>query len=120
MMGIIKYIVIILLCIPFKNIYAQLPEIQFEFITAADGLVDDDFIFEIYQDRHGFMWFTTFGGLSKYDGYKFTNYRHNPIDSSSLSSSEIYSIYEDPNSGQFWFGTNGGGLNLFDPATEKL
>jgi ligand-binding sensor domain-containing protein len=120
MMGIIKYIVIILLCVQFKNIYAQLPEIQFEFITAADGLVDDDFIFEIYQDRQGFMWFATFDGLSKYDGYKFTNYRHNPIDSSSLSNSSIFSIYEDPKSGQFWFGTNGGGLNLFNPTTEKF
>jgi ligand-binding sensor domain-containing protein len=36
-----------------------------------DGLVNND-ILNIYQDSRGFMWLSTRGGLSRYDGSRFT------------------------------------------------
>ena len=29
----------------------------------------------ILEDHHGFMWFSTWNGLSKFDGYDFRNYK---------------------------------------------
>lgn len=41
--------------------------------TIEDGLVNND-ILNIYQDSRGFIWLCTRGGLSCYDGSRFTNY----------------------------------------------
>ena len=41
--------------------------------TTADGL-PVDIVIRIKRDSHGFLWFCTRDGLSKFDGYQFTNY----------------------------------------------
>ena len=41
--------------------------------TTADGLARDS-ILCIVQDSHGFLWFCTAEGLSRFGGYQFTNY----------------------------------------------
>src|SRR5690349_2241669 len=41
--------------------------------TIADGLVSNK-ISRIARDSRGFMWFCTEEGLSRFDGYTFTNY----------------------------------------------
>jgi ligand-binding sensor domain-containing protein/two-component sensor histidine kinase len=41
--------------------------------TIADGL-SRDYINRIKQDSHGFIWFCTNEGISRFDGYGFTNY----------------------------------------------
>src|SRR5262245_33197450 len=77
--------------------------------TIADGLARDS-VTCILQDSHGFMWFCTAGGLSRFDGYTFTNYdkRHG------LPSDYVSSLLETRN-GVYW-GATSGGLALFDPA----
>lgn len=45
----------------------------FKNYTVNDGLVSNS-IRRIYQDKKGFLWIATWEGLSKYDGYKFTNF----------------------------------------------
>ena len=41
--------------------------------TTADGLLRDE-VYRIKQDSRGFLWFCTADGLSRFDGYGFTNY----------------------------------------------
>jgi ligand-binding sensor domain-containing protein/two-component sensor histidine kinase len=41
--------------------------------TTTDGLARDA-ITRIVQDERGFLWFCTSNGLSRFDGYRFTNY----------------------------------------------
>lgn len=41
--------------------------------TTADGLLRDE-VNRIKQDSRGFLWFCTNDGLSRFDGYGFTNY----------------------------------------------
>jgi ligand-binding sensor domain-containing protein len=65
------------------------------------------------------MWFGTQDGLNKYDGYKFTIYRHDAENSASLSNSSIWSIFENAD-GNLWIGTYGGGLNKFNKKTETF
>ena len=64
------------------------------------------------------MWFGTRDGLNRYDGYRFTVFRSNPFDSTSLSNNFITEIFEDSR-GRLWVGTIDG-LNCFDPTTEKF
>ncbi len=92
----------------------------------------------IVQDKSGVLWIGTFGGglnklVLRKDAGKgkgasevfvpekpiFTRYTHNPRDKNSLSNNSIQSMYVDDN-GILWIGTFGGGLNRFDPKTEKF
>lgn len=52
--------------------------------TTESGLPHNH-ILSIAQDSTGFLWIATWDGLSRYDGYEFRNYYHNPIDSTSLA-----------------------------------
>jgi signal transduction histidine kinase/ligand-binding sensor domain-containing protein/DNA-binding response OmpR family regulator len=62
----------------------------------------------ILRDHKGFMWFGTFDGLNRYDGYNFKVFRNNPADTVSLINSFINALSEDKN-GLIWVGTRKGG-----------
>src|SRR5688572_25188677 len=61
----------------------------------------------IYQDHNGFMWFGTYDGLNRYDGYDFKVFRNNFKNSTSLINNWINAIDED-NQGNLWVGTRQG------------
>ena len=42
-------------------------------------------VFAIDQDKRGNMWFATYDGVNKYDGYAFTVYQHNEDDPNSIA-----------------------------------
>jgi ligand-binding sensor domain-containing protein/serine phosphatase RsbU (regulator of sigma subunit) len=73
----------------------------------------------IMQDQQGFMWFGTQEGLNRYDGYAFKIYKRDPQDSNSLANNFIYTIYQTKD-GIIWIGTNGNGLDRFDPISESF
>ncbi len=51
----------------------QAQQINIHIYNIEDGLVNND-ILNIYEDSRGFIWLCTRGGLSRYDGSRFTNY----------------------------------------------
>jgi ligand-binding sensor domain-containing protein/signal transduction histidine kinase len=73
----------------------------------------------IVQDAQGFLWIGTQHGLYRYDGQVVESYRADPTDANSLSADWISSLLLDRR-GQLWVGTRYGGLNLFDPTTERF
>lgn len=73
----------------------------------------------IMQDQQGFMWFGTQEGLNRYDGYAFKIYKRDPQDANSLANNFIYTTYQSKD-GIIWIGTNGNGLDRFDPVTERF
>lgn len=89
--------------------------IPFEHIGPSKGLSESN-IFCITQDKKGFMWFGSWDGLNKYDGYKITVYKNIPGDNTSLSNNYITDVAED-NSGNLWVATDNG-LNYFDRTKE--
>ena len=106
-------------CLAFLNIVitvAPLSAQNFESIPVEQGFAQRSVVC-IFQDSRGFMWFGTKNGLSRYDGYNFIVFRHDPENPQSLSHNHITSIYED-GTGALWIGTNGGGLNKFDREQE--
>lgn len=72
----------------------------------------------IYQDRDGFIWFGTFDGLNRYDGYEFKVFRNKQNDSLSLPHNYIYSIHQDQQK-KLWVGT-GQGLSIYNGLTSKF
>ena len=91
---------------------------RFDRLNLEDGLSQSQ-ISDIYQDRHGFMWFATQDGLNRWDGHEFKIYYHEPFDSTTLSSSWVNNLTEDPQ-GFLWVSTEDGGLNRFDPVSEEF
>jgi ligand-binding sensor domain-containing protein/signal transduction histidine kinase len=49
-------------------------QLPVRYYTVNDGLPHNR-INDILRDSHGFLWFSTPNGLSRFDGYEFTNYR---------------------------------------------
>lgn len=72
----------------------------------------------IYQDHKGFMWFGSFDGLNRYDGYDFKIYRKQLSDSNSLPHNYITAIGEDVKN-NLWIGT-GQGVSVFNQRTGKF
>jgi ligand-binding sensor domain-containing protein/signal transduction histidine kinase/DNA-binding response OmpR family regulator len=110
--------IIIFLLLSNYAAWSQKQNLLFHQLGTADGLSQNS-ISCIFQDHKGFLWFGTRDGLNKYDGYKFTTFRKIPGNQNSLSSNNIRAIIEDRN-GTIWIGTWDGGLNKFDPSSEKF
>jgi serine phosphatase RsbU (regulator of sigma subunit)/ligand-binding sensor domain-containing protein len=72
----------------------------------------------IFQDRKGFMWFGTYNGLVKYNGYDFTFYKYRHDDPNTPGHKYLSSIYQD-RQGLLWIGTYET-LDKFDPARETF
>src|SRR5690554_228269 len=70
------------------------PEAYFVHYGAESGLPQHT-ITDILQDRKGFMWFGTWDGLSKFDGYTFTTYHLPAGNAIESGSSRIDHLYED-------------------------
>ncbi len=94
---------------------ARAPAGRFGHLSVEHGLSHGT-VYSIAQDQTGFLWLGTEGGLDRYDGLSVATTRHDPSDPNSLASSNFGEVYED-RSGIFWFGTWGGGLDRYDPAT---
>ncbi|PSL07169.1 hybrid sensor histidine kinase/response regulator transcription factor [Cecembia rubra] len=91
---------------------------KFSHYSSKDGLPQNS-VLAITQDYMGFLWMGTDDGLSRFDGYGFRNFRHNPQNPNSINNNVIRAIVQDPN-GFLWIGTEGGGINVLDPTTENF
>ncbi len=114
----INIVFISLLFSPNKLLSQINPEnTKFKHLNVDDGLSDNN-VSAILQDKEGFMWLGTADGLNKYDGYKFTIYRHNPSDSNSIGPGSISCIYQD-REGLIWIGASGS-LTVMNNKTGKF
>src|ERR1051326_769501 len=53
-------------------------EVWFQPLSRADGM-NGERICQVLEDRRGFLWFTTFDGLVRFDGYEHRFYRGLPM-----------------------------------------
>src|SRR5215510_9813697 len=100
---------ILLVC--FGNSVAE--RLPIKTYTTADGLAQNA-VNQIVLDSRGFLWFCTEDGLSRYDGYTFTNYgvEHG------LADSQVRTLLETRD-GEYWVGTESG-LCRFNPRGRPL
>ena len=73
---------------------------------------------DILQDGYGFIWIATDHGLSRFDGYRFTNYYHSHRDSTTLPDNYVGCFLSDRD-GNLWVG-HGKGLCRYDYASERF
>lgn len=82
--------------------HAQLTLPSYRHYTLRDGLPQMQ-IWSMFQDSRGYLWIGTKGGISRFDGEKFTNYKQ--IDG--IPDNQIDGICEDF-SGNIWIATRFG------------
>lgn len=95
----------------------QQPLSHIDRIGLKDGLSNSE-VRCIFQDRKGFIWFGTYDGLNRFDGYDFKIYRNQPEDSASIIHSYVNCIAQDSKN-NLWVGTRQG-VSILDQLTEKF
>ncbi|HSC39986.1 MAG TPA: two-component regulator propeller domain-containing protein, partial [Chitinophagaceae bacterium] len=92
-------------------------ELSARWLGIEQGL-SNNAVISICQDHNGFLWFGTYDGLNRYDGYGFKKF-HNIIgDSTSLAINNIYTIEED-NNHDLWVGGQKG-LSVYNPVKSAF
>ena len=77
-----------------------------KFLDISDGLSNNS-VTTIFQDSDGYLWFGTYDGLNRYDGYNFKVFRNRINDKKSLPFNTIYSIEGDSRKNIWVGGSNG-------------
>ncbi len=107
--------VILFFNLSFNTTFSQ--EMKFDHYSVDKGLSQGN-VWDILQDKYGFVWIGTEDGLNKFDGYSFTVYKSIPDDPGSLTSNNINSIAEDQD-GYIWIATREG-LNKYDRVLNQF
>lgn len=111
-------ICLLFLCAGVNYAFSDIPEqINFSYISINEGLSQST-VFSIDQDQRGNMWFATYDGVNKYDGYSFTVYQHNEDDPNSIAN-DISRIVKTDSQGRVWIGTRDG-LSYYDEEKDKF
>lgn len=96
---------------------AQLSQYPIQALSINEGLSQSS-VTAIMQDHRGFIWVGTYDGLNRYDGNQVTIFTAKENSNRHLSSGTVLQMAEDEERDVIYFGTSGGGLNIFDPKTE--
>lgn len=92
------------------------PHVRFHQLTVEDGMSQSS-VHAMMQDRAGYMWFGTFIGLNRYDGYSFRKYMEND----GLPPGQVAALLEDRD-GRIWVGCGEGlaVIEQIDTASERI
>ena len=83
-----------LICFFTVQNYAQETSLKFNRLSTEQGLSQSS-VTCIFQDDEGFMWFGTYGGLNRFDGYNFIVNQFTPSNKYSISDNHVRSICQD-------------------------
>ncbi|SDL14009.1 Signal transduction histidine kinase [Catalinimonas alkaloidigena] len=87
-------------------------------LFSADQELSNSLVRDIHQDHNRIIWIATEDGLNRYDGAKFTLYKHRIGDTTSLSHNQVHMLFEDSR-GNFFIGFYNG-LQQYDCATDTF
>ena len=94
------------------------PICQVKHFSVSDGLAQG-VVMNILQDQKGLIWFSTWNGLNKFDGYTFKTYKTSQESKYAFGSNRMGTISESKY-GDIWCPTYDGQACLFDVETEKF
>ncbi len=87
-------------------------------LFTVDNELSSSMINTVYQDKNGIIWIATEDGLNRYDGAKFTIYKHDKENEHSLLNNYVRFLFEDRH-GHCYVGTLSG-LQSYDSATDQF
>ncbi|WP_031453605.1 hybrid sensor histidine kinase/response regulator [Flavobacterium chungangense] len=96
--------------------YSHSQNIKFTHYNDNNGLSHNS-VRHIVQDKKGFLWFGTFFGLNRFDGYQFKTYMSSSPGNNKLYNDDITALELDEASNHLWIGTRKG-LTLFKMDTH--
>ncbi|MCB0570246.1 MAG: response regulator [Phaeodactylibacter sp.] len=112
----VRSVVALCLLCSFYSLYATEFPYHFEYITTDEGLPQNTVDY-IYKDSRGFMWFATWNGLCRYDGYEFRTFKSGN-DKVGLPDNFVQAIAEGPH-GLLWVGT-AKGISIFNLSFSRF
>lgn len=86
-----------------------------EHLGLKDGL-SNNFVTDITQDRHGYIWIGTEAGLNRFDGESFKVFSEK---NTPLKGNSINALFYDTETDRLWIGSKKG-LDVFDCKTQKF
>ncbi|MGQ1909193.1 hybrid sensor histidine kinase/response regulator transcription factor [Marinifilum sp. RC60d5] len=92
-------------------------ELRFEHYSNEKGLSHNS-VRSILQDKNGFLWFGTFGGVNRFDGVEFKAFTGEVQNPNYLQDDDITQLVEDDEE-NMWIGTSNG-LTRFHLPTSKF
>lgn len=107
----------ILLFLCYSNFVNADSLLRFRNIGFKEGLNNMN-VSAITQDKLGYIWVATMGGVSRYNGHEFRRFYFDSSNSASLSSNHVSSIICASN-GQIYIGT-AIGLDSYDPTMDEI
>jgi hypothetical protein len=110
MFAFIRILLVVLLCITGNVLCAQQP--YFLSVNRQNGM-PSDVVYDVHQDRQGFMWFATEAGLCRYNGVDFVSFR---VDKQSSVSG---SCIKEDRYGRIWYENFDGFLYYVDSGKLK-
>ena len=113
-----KHILFLLISLLNYCILVAQPTYQIKHYSVNDGM-SQGIVQTIIQDKKGFLWFGTWNGLNKFDGYTFKNYKTSYKDAYILNTNRISQIAETKY-GDIWCQVYDGRVYMFDNQTEKF
>ena len=98
--------------------YSQSLKCTFTHYSSENGLSQNTRM-DMLQDRKGIMWFATWDGINKFDGYTFQTFKARQGDLISLTNNRVDYIAEDIY-GFIWAITYDNKVHRLDPRTETF
>lgn len=96
----------------------QRRNLRFSYLNTEHGLSQNS-VNAITQDDQGYIWVGTQEGLNRFDGDEVLLFERDAFDGTSLSHNWVWSLMIDSNK-DLWVGTDGGGINIYDPVSETF
>ncbi len=90
----------------------------FTHYSSEEGLSQNT-VMSILQDHKGNLWFSTWDGINRFNGYSFKTYKARQGSFISLTNNRVDRMYEDPG-GFLWLLTYDNRAHRFDPRTETF
>ena len=107
-----------LLFVSLPNLSFSSDPVAFEHINRSNGLPSNS-ITAIIQDKYGMMWFGTYNGLVRFNGYDYKIFTNNPTDSNSHSDNFINNLALTKD-GNLLVGHRNHGFSIFDYKSESF
>lgn len=93
-------------------------QVKFERISVDQGL-SQAAVHNFCQDNKEYLWIATRDGLNRYDGLKFSIFRHDNKDSTSIANNKVWNVIADSIRGGVWAGTSSG-ISYFNTLTDSF